>query len=87
MSAVDFRRDVRRVPDPAGDRTLVVLDGTFLRYEWSGPSAEGRAAFAGRCRDRVSASRVTPGTWRHVQVLYAPGQLRRHGGAWWKSPG
>ncbi|WP_164835929.1 cyanase [Actinacidiphila soli] len=34
MSAVNFRLDVRRVPDPAGDRAVVVLDGKFLPYQW-----------------------------------------------------
>ncbi|MCQ4046559.1 cyanase [Streptantibioticus rubrisoli] len=34
MSAVNFRLDVRRVPDPAGDRVVVVLDGKFLPYQW-----------------------------------------------------
>jgi cyanate lyase len=34
MSAINFRLDVRRVPDPAGDRVIVVLDGKFLPYQW-----------------------------------------------------
>jgi cyanate lyase len=34
MSAINFRLDVRRSPDPAGDRVLVVLDGKFLPYQW-----------------------------------------------------
>jgi cyanate lyase len=34
MSAVDFRLDMRRVPDPAGDRVVIVLDGKFLAYRW-----------------------------------------------------
>jgi cyanate lyase len=34
MSAVNFRLDVRRVPDPAGDRVVVTLDGKFLPYQW-----------------------------------------------------
>lgn len=38
MSAVNFRLDVRRFPDSAGDRAVVVLDGKFLLYEWSGRS-------------------------------------------------
>ena len=34
MSAINFRLDVRRVPDPAGDRVVVTLDGKFLPYQW-----------------------------------------------------
>ena len=34
MSAINFRLDVRREPDPAGDRVVVVLDGKFLPYQW-----------------------------------------------------
>jgi cyanate lyase len=34
MSAINFRLDVKRVPDPAGDRVVVVLDGKFLPYQW-----------------------------------------------------
>ncbi|MCW2931173.1 MAG: cyanase [Actinomycetia bacterium] len=34
MSAINFRLDVRREPDPAGDRVVVVLDGKFLAYQW-----------------------------------------------------
>ncbi|MGW3627228.1 cyanase [Streptomyces sp. NPDC000880] len=34
MSAVNFRLDVRRVRDRARDRAVVVLDGTFLPYQW-----------------------------------------------------
>jgi cyanate lyase len=34
MSAINFRLDVKRVPDPAGDHVVVVLDGTFLPYRW-----------------------------------------------------
>ncbi len=33
MSAINFRLDVARVPDPAGDR-VVTLDGKFLPYQW-----------------------------------------------------
>jgi hypothetical protein len=29
MSAINFRRDVRREPDPGGDRVIVTLDGKF----------------------------------------------------------
>jgi cyanate lyase len=34
MSAINFRLDVRRQPDPDGDRVVVVLDGKFLPYQW-----------------------------------------------------
>src|ERR1022692_2509928 len=34
MSSINFRLDVTRVPDPAGDRVVVVLDGKFLPYQW-----------------------------------------------------
>ena len=34
MSAINFRLDVSRVPNPAGDRVVVTLDGKFLPYEW-----------------------------------------------------
>src|ERR1700743_3207491 len=34
MSAINFRLDVRRKPDPSGDRVIVVLDGKFLPYQW-----------------------------------------------------
>jgi cyanate lyase len=34
MSAINFRFDVKRVPDPAGDRVVVTLDGKFLPYQW-----------------------------------------------------
>jgi cyanate lyase len=34
MSAINFRLEVNRVPDPAGDRVVVVLDGKFLPYQW-----------------------------------------------------
>jgi cyanate lyase len=34
MSAINFRLDVKRVPDPAGDRVVVTLDGKFLPYQW-----------------------------------------------------
>jgi cyanate lyase len=36
MSAINFGFTVRRVPDPAGDRVEVVLNGKFLPYEWRG---------------------------------------------------
>jgi cyanate lyase len=34
MSAINFRLDVKRVPDEAGDRVVVELDGKFLPYQW-----------------------------------------------------
>ena len=34
MSAINFRLDIERVPDPAGDRVVVTLDGKFLPYQW-----------------------------------------------------
>ena len=34
MSAINFRLDVRRETDPAGDRVVVTLDGKFLPYQW-----------------------------------------------------
>jgi cyanate lyase len=34
MSAINFRFGVERVPDPAGDRVVVTLDGKFLPYQW-----------------------------------------------------
>ncbi len=34
MSAINFKIDVDRVPDPAGDRVRITLDGKFLPYQW-----------------------------------------------------
>jgi hypothetical protein len=34
MSAINFRLDVRREPDPGGDWVIVTLDGKFLPYQW-----------------------------------------------------
>jgi len=34
MSAINFRLDISRVADPAGDRVVVTLDGKFLPYQW-----------------------------------------------------
>jgi cyanate lyase len=34
MSAINFRFDVKRAADPAGDRVVVTLDGKFLPYQW-----------------------------------------------------
>jgi cyanate lyase len=33
MSAIDFTMDVRREPDPKGDRVVVALNGKFLPYK------------------------------------------------------
>ncbi|WOX07523.1 cyanase [Streptomyces sp. N50] len=34
MSAINFRLDVSRAPDPAGDRVVITLDGKYLQYQW-----------------------------------------------------
>jgi cyanate lyase len=34
MSAINFRLDVQRRGDPAGDRVVITLDGKFLDYHW-----------------------------------------------------
>jgi cyanate lyase len=34
MSAINFRADLERVSDPAGDRVRITLDGKFLPYQW-----------------------------------------------------
>ena len=34
MSAINFRADIERVPDPAGDRVRITLDGKFLPYQF-----------------------------------------------------
>src|SRR5579859_4539936 len=33
MSAIDFRMDLRREPDPKGDRVNIVMSGKFLPYK------------------------------------------------------
>lgn len=33
MSAIDFRMDLKREPDPAGDRVQIVMSGKFLPYK------------------------------------------------------
>lgn len=33
MSAIDFRMDVKREPNPAGDRVNIVMSGKFLPYK------------------------------------------------------
>lgn len=35
MSAINFRLDVDRRPDPGGDRVVVTMDGKFLAYQWT----------------------------------------------------
>ena len=34
MSAINFKLDVQRRPDPDGDRVVVTFDGKFLDYNW-----------------------------------------------------
>lgn len=34
MSAINFKIDVSRRPDPGGDRVVVTFDGKFLDYAW-----------------------------------------------------
>jgi cyanate lyase len=34
MSAINFRADIERVADPAGDRVQITLDGKFLPYQF-----------------------------------------------------
>ncbi|MGA9870733.1 MAG: cyanase [Rhodococcus sp. (in: high G+C Gram-positive bacteria)] len=34
MSAINFKLNVERRTDPAGDRVVVTLDGKFLDYQW-----------------------------------------------------
>ena len=34
MSAINFNIDIRRRPDPNGDRVVVTFDGKFLDYNW-----------------------------------------------------
>lgn len=34
MSAINFKVDVTRRPDPEGDRVVVTFDGKFLDYRW-----------------------------------------------------
>jgi cyanate lyase len=34
MSAINFKIDLDRVPDTAGDRVRITLDGKFLPYQW-----------------------------------------------------
>jgi cyanate lyase len=33
MSAIDFRMDIQREPDPNGDRVRIVMSGKFLPYK------------------------------------------------------
>ena len=33
MSAIDFRMDLKREPDPAGDRVSITMSGKFLPYK------------------------------------------------------
>ena len=34
MSAINFRVDIARRPDPEGDCVVVTFDGKFLDYRW-----------------------------------------------------
>jgi cyanate lyase len=34
MSAINFKVDITRRPDPDGDRVVVTFDGKFLDYRW-----------------------------------------------------
>lgn len=34
MSAINFKIDIARRPDPDGDRVVVTFDGKFLDYRW-----------------------------------------------------
>ena len=34
MSAINFRVDFSRRPDPEGDRVVITFDGKFLDYRW-----------------------------------------------------
>ena len=33
MSAIDFRMDLQREPDPKGDRVSITMSGKFLPYK------------------------------------------------------
>ena len=33
MSAIDFSMDIKKQPDPKGDRVIVTLNGKFLPYK------------------------------------------------------
>ncbi len=33
MSAIDFKMEIKREPDPAGDRVHIVMSGKFLPYK------------------------------------------------------
>ncbi|GFG65351.1 cyanate hydratase [Mycobacterium kubicae] len=41
MSAINFRMDIQRRPDPDGDRVVVTFDGKFLDYRWKHREQEG----------------------------------------------
>ena len=34
MSAINFKVDFTRRPDPGGDRVVITFDGKFLPYQW-----------------------------------------------------
>ena len=33
MSAIDFKMDLSREPDPKGDRVKIVMSGKYLQYK------------------------------------------------------
>ena len=37
MSAIDFKMDLQREPDPKGDRVTITMSGKFLPYKTYGP--------------------------------------------------
>lgn len=37
MSAINFRADIERIEDPAGERVRITLDGKFLPYQFEQP--------------------------------------------------
>src|SRR3981081_4366017 len=39
MSAINFRVDIQKKSNPAGDRVVVTLDGKFLPYDWTAAEA------------------------------------------------
>lgn len=34
MSAINFKLEAQKVPDPGGDRVVITLNGKFLPYQW-----------------------------------------------------
>jgi hypothetical protein len=60
MSAISFRLDVRRQPDPGGDRVIVMLDGKFLPYQWrlAGQFSNSRTMMTARIGWRAKAGQM-----------------------------